>query len=267
MRTRQLSSTRLRPRAFAIAYRMLGSVAEAEDVVQEAMLRLHRELEGGRADDRVAARVRCRRSSRGWRSTSCARHARGASSTSASGCQSRSSARRQADDPATEAETADSLSMAFLVLLESLTPEQRAALLLHDVFDYRYDEIAEIVGTSEANARQLATRARAARSTSAGRASRPRRTARAAGRRVLRRVRRGRRRRARGAAGRGRRAAGRRRRQGPGAGAVAHGRARVARTIARLDAPGRREVGRARRSAWPRSTASPARCCSPRTGA
>ncbi len=47
-----------------------------------------------------------------------------------------------ADDPATEAETADSLSLAFLVLLESLTPEQRAAFLLHDVFDYRFEEVA-----------------------------------------------------------------------------------------------------------------------------
>jgi RNA polymerase sigma-70 factor (ECF subfamily) len=64
------------------------------------------------------------------------------------------------DDPAREAETADSLSVAFLVLLESLTPEQRASFLLHDVFDYRFDEIADIVGTSAANARQLASRAR-----------------------------------------------------------------------------------------------------------
>ena len=55
---------------------------------------------------------------------------------------------------------ADSLSMAFLVLLESLSPEQRAVLLLHDVFDYGYGEIARIVGKSEANTRQLATRAR-----------------------------------------------------------------------------------------------------------
>jgi RNA polymerase sigma-70 factor (ECF subfamily) len=63
-------------------------------------------------------------------------------------------------DPARQAELADSLSMAFLVLLESLSPEQRAALLLHDVFDYGYAEIAEIVGKSEDNARQLAARAR-----------------------------------------------------------------------------------------------------------
>ena len=55
---------------------------------------------------------------------------------------------------------ADSLSVAMLVLLESLSPEQRAVLLLHDVFDYRYPEIAPIVGKSEDNVRQLATRAR-----------------------------------------------------------------------------------------------------------
>ena len=55
---------------------------------------------------------------------------------------------------------ADSLSLAMLVLLESLSPEQRAVLLLHDVFDYDYPEIAEIVGKSEDNVRQLATRAR-----------------------------------------------------------------------------------------------------------
>ena len=61
---------------------------------------------------------------------------------------------------ARKAEMADSLSLAFLVLLESLSPEQRAAFLLHEVFDEPYDRIAEIVGTSEQNARQLATRAR-----------------------------------------------------------------------------------------------------------
>ena len=67
---------------------------------------------------------------------------------------------RPDDDPARKAEIADSLSLAFLVLLESLSPEQRAAYLLRDVFDEPYDRIAEIVGTSEQNARQLATRAR-----------------------------------------------------------------------------------------------------------
>jgi RNA polymerase sigma factor (sigma-70 family) len=63
-------------------------------------------------------------------------------------------------DPAWEAELADSLSFAFLVVLESLSPEQRAAFLLREVFDYPYDRIAEIVGKSEDNVRQLNARAR-----------------------------------------------------------------------------------------------------------
>jgi ketosteroid isomerase-like protein len=64
------------------------------------------------------------------------------------------------DDPARHAEMADSLSVAMLVLFETLSPEQRAVLLLRDVFDYGYDEIARIVGKNEDNVRQLATRAR-----------------------------------------------------------------------------------------------------------
>ena len=64
------------------------------------------------------------------------------------------------DDPAQQAEMADSLSLAMLVLLDSLSPQQRAVLLLHDVFDYDYARVAEIVGTSQDNVRQLATRAR-----------------------------------------------------------------------------------------------------------
>ena len=147
----------LRQPAFAIAYRMLGSVGDAEDVVQEGLLRLHRAREGG---ERIE-------SPRAYLSTVVSRlaldHLRSAA------------VRRETyvgewlpeplvagadDDPAHKAEMADSLSLAFLVLLESLSPEQRAAYLLHDVFDEPYDRIAEIVGTSDQNARQLATRAR-----------------------------------------------------------------------------------------------------------
>lgn len=65
-----------------------------------------------------------------------------------------------ADDPARKAEMADSLSLAFLVLLESLSPEQRAAFLLHEVFEEPYERVAEIIATSEENARQLVSRAR-----------------------------------------------------------------------------------------------------------
>jgi RNA polymerase sigma-70 factor (ECF subfamily) len=147
----------LRRSAFAIAYRMLGSAGEAEDVVQEGLLRLHRARQGG---ERIE-------SPRAYLSTVVSRLALD---------QLRSArARRESyvgewlpepliasedEDPARQAEMADSLSLAFLVLLESLSPEQRAAFLLHEVFDEPYERIAEIIGTSEQNARQLASRAR-----------------------------------------------------------------------------------------------------------
>ena len=147
----------LRPAAFAIAYRMLGSVAEAEDVVQEALLRFHRarqtgpEIESPRAfvatvttrlaiDELRSARARREQYVGEWLPEPVLTD--------------------NPDDPARHAEMADSLSLALLVLLESLSPEQRAVLLLRDVFDYGYDEIARIVDKSEANVRQLASRAR-----------------------------------------------------------------------------------------------------------
>jgi RNA polymerase sigma factor (sigma-70 family) len=153
----------LRPVAFAIAYRMLGSVSEAEDVVQEALLRVHQALDGS---ERIA-------SPRAFVATVTTRLAINELRSAR--------ARRERyvgewlpepiitdghDDPARHAETADSLSLAMLamlamlVLLESLSPEQRAVLLLHDVFDYGFAAISEIVGKSEDNVRQLATRAR-----------------------------------------------------------------------------------------------------------
>jgi RNA polymerase sigma-70 factor (TIGR02957 family) len=141
----------LRPSAFAVAYRMLGSVSEAEDVVQEGFLRLHRAREGGeRIESTVVSRLSLDhlRSARVRRETYVGEWLPEPLVASAD------------DDPARKAEMADSLSLAFLVLLESLSPEQRAAFLLREVFDEPYDRIAEIVGTSEQNARQLATRAR-----------------------------------------------------------------------------------------------------------
>jgi len=147
----------LRPAAFALAYRMLGSVAEAEDIVQEALLRLHRVLEQG---ERIA-------SPRAYLATVTARLALD---------ELRSARARREQyvgewlpepivtdpdaDPAARAELVDSLALAFLIILERLSPDQRAALLLRDVFDYAYDEIAALLDTSEANARQLAARAR-----------------------------------------------------------------------------------------------------------
>ncbi len=147
----------LRPVSFAIAYRMLGSVSEAEDIVQEVLLRVHQALEAG---EQIA-------SPRGFVATLTTRLAINELNSAR--------ARREhyvgewlpepiitdgLDDPAWHAEIADSLSLAVLVLLERLSPEQRAALVLHDVFDYGYPEIAAIVGKSEDNVRQLATRAR-----------------------------------------------------------------------------------------------------------
>jgi RNA polymerase sigma-70 factor (TIGR02957 family) len=146
----------LRPRAFAIAYRMLGSVSEAEDVVQEALLRMHSALERGEEISSPRAYV-------GTVVTRLAidelRSARFRRETYVGEWLPEPLADPE-EDPAAQAEQADSLSLAFLVLLESLSPEQRAAFLLHDVFDYGYPEVAEIVGTSEQNARQLASRAR-----------------------------------------------------------------------------------------------------------
>jgi RNA polymerase sigma-70 factor (ECF subfamily) len=145
----------LRPRAFAIAYQMLGSVGEAEDVVQEAFLRMHQTLQ---RDEPIA-------SPRAYIATLVTRLAID---------QLRSARVRREryvgewlpeplvtdPSPADRAETADSLSLAFLVLLESLSPQQRAAFLLREVFDYPYPEVAEIIGTDVDSTRHLVARAR-----------------------------------------------------------------------------------------------------------
>ena len=136
----------LRPLAFSIAYRMLGSVSEAEDVVQEGLLRLHRadDVEHPKA---FVATVVTRlsidelRSARSRRETYVGPWLPEPLLTDS-----------RPDD--------ESVSMALLVTLEALSPVERAVFLLHDVFDYGYDEIAEIVGKTRENCRQLAVRAR-----------------------------------------------------------------------------------------------------------
>jgi RNA polymerase sigma-70 factor, ECF subfamily len=147
----------LRPRLFSIAYGIVGSVSEAEDIVQEAFLRFHREQREGTDIE----------SPKAWLSTVTTRLAINLVRSAR--------VRREAyvgtwlpepllTDPAPDAsqhaETADSLSMALLVLLESLSPLERAVFLLREVFDYGYDEIASVVGKSEENCRQIAVRAR-----------------------------------------------------------------------------------------------------------
>ena len=147
----------LRPLMFSIAYRMTGSVSDAEDIVQEAFLRLTRTLRDGASissPKAFLATVTTRLAISHLRSARVRREAYvGAwlpepllTSTE--------------PDPADRAEMADSLSMAFLVLLESLSPTERAVFLLHEVFGYDYAEIAGITGKSEPNCRQILARAR-----------------------------------------------------------------------------------------------------------
>lgn len=147
---------RHRRRLQAIAYRMLGSMAEAEDAVQEAWLRL------GHADTDAVANLG------GWLTTVVGRI-----------CIDALRARRARQeeyvgswlpepivspdeqlDPEREALLADSVGIALLVVLETLTPAERLAFVLHDMFGVSFEEIGPIVGRSTAAARQLASRGR-----------------------------------------------------------------------------------------------------------
>jgi RNA polymerase sigma-70 factor (ECF subfamily) len=146
-----------RPKLFGVAYRMLGSVADAEDVIQETYLRWQ---EVANADDEI-------QSPSAYLTTMVSRRCLD---------ELRSARRRREEyvgewlpeplleddhlDPAATTELADSLSTAFLVVLEALSPGERAAFLLHDVFGYEYPELARILGRAEPACRQLVTRAR-----------------------------------------------------------------------------------------------------------
>jgi RNA polymerase sigma-70 factor (TIGR02957 family) len=146
----------LRPLAFSIAYRMLGSASEAEDVVQESFLRLHRAADDGEvhAPKAYLATVATRLSIDRLRS------ARARREQYVGTWLPEPIVIDEELEAVTEAEAADSLSLAFLVLLESLTPDERAVFLLREVFDHGYPEIARIVGKREDNVRQIAARAR-----------------------------------------------------------------------------------------------------------
>ena len=142
---------------FSIAYRMTGSISDAEDIVQEAFLRLTRVLRDGTSIDSpkaYLATVTTRLAISHLRSARVRRE-------SYVGAWLPEPLLADAEpDPAERAEMSDSLSMAFLVLLESLTPTERAVFLLHEVFGYDYKEIAGITGKSETNCRQILARAR-----------------------------------------------------------------------------------------------------------
>ena len=147
----------LRPLMFSIAYRMTGSVAEAEDLVQEAFFRMGRAQESGVTVE----------SPKAYLTTTVTRlainHLRSAR------------VRRESyvgtwlpepvvtdlhENPEQMVELSDSLSMAFLLLLESLSPVERAVFLLREVFEYPYEDIAQVVDKNEANCRQIFARAR-----------------------------------------------------------------------------------------------------------
>jgi RNA polymerase sigma-70 factor, ECF subfamily len=139
----------------AVAYRMLGSLSEAEDAVQEGWLRLSRadtsEVEDLRAWlTTVVARV-CLDMLRSRKS----RHEESLDISATEPLASHDST-----DPEHEALLADSVGLALLVVLDTLTPGERLAFVLHDMFDLPFDEIASIVGRSSTATRQLASRAR-----------------------------------------------------------------------------------------------------------
>ena len=151
-----------RPLMFSIAYRMTGSVSDAEDIVQEAFLRLTRVLRDGvqvTSPKAYLATVTTRLAISHLRSARVRREAY-VGAWLPEPLVTDELAPATVPDPAERAEMSDSLSMAFLVLLESLTPTERAVFLLREVFGYEYAEIAEITGKSEPNCRQIFTRAR-----------------------------------------------------------------------------------------------------------
>jgi len=147
----------LRPLLFSIAYQMTGSVVDAEDIVSESYVRLHRAL----------AEKRQIRNLKQYLTTAVTRlsidHLR------ATHVRRESYVGPWLPEPLVDASTvvdferielADTLSMAFLVLLESLSPAERAVFLLREVFEFEYSEIAGIIEKSEANCRQLLRRAK-----------------------------------------------------------------------------------------------------------
>jgi RNA polymerase sigma-70 factor (ECF subfamily) len=146
----------LRPLVFSIAYRMLGSVVEAEDVTQEAFLRLHRDTTEAASPEAYATTVTVRLAIDHLRSARVRRER-----YVGSWLPEPLLTTGEEFDPAARAETDESLSVAFLAVLERLSPVQRAVFLLREVFEYDYDQIAAIVAKSPQTCRQILVRARA----------------------------------------------------------------------------------------------------------
>ena len=141
-----------RPRLRAVAYRMLGSAAEADDAVQEAWLRFHR-TDAGEIDSIPA-----------WLTTVVARVCLSLLRTRRNHREEPLDGQPEPDDdrrdPGQEAELADSVGLALLVVLDALGPAERVAFVLHYMFAVPFDEIAPVIGKTPAATRQLASRAR-----------------------------------------------------------------------------------------------------------
>lgn len=148
-----------RPVLQGIAYRMLGSMAEAEDAVQETFLRWHRQDQAEQLSDI--------REPKAWLITTLTRHcidrlrAAKAQRLSYVGMWlPEPVVQEPAVEPVDRLELAETLSMALLMMLERLTPDERAAFLLHEVFETDYPDVARILGKTEAACRQLVHRAK-----------------------------------------------------------------------------------------------------------
>jgi RNA polymerase sigma-70 factor (ECF subfamily) len=146
---------RERARLIGLAYRMTGSLGDAEDIVQDALLRAHRAgLDGIESPAAYLTTITTRLAIDHQRSARVRRE------SYVGPWLPEPIAADPAPDAAAAAELADHLSMAFLVVLETLSPEERAVLLLHDVFAYPHSEIADMLGRTDASCRQLLSRAR-----------------------------------------------------------------------------------------------------------
>ncbi|MEO8889389.1 MAG: RNA polymerase sigma-70 factor [Jatrophihabitantaceae bacterium] len=149
--------TSVRPLLFSIAYRMLGTVSEAEDVVQESFLRLHRAVADGTQVQTPKAYLTTTATRL---SLDVLRSARRRRESYIGEWLPEPLLQDRTPGPAEHAELSDSLSMAFLVVLESLNPVERAVFLLREVFGYEFEAVAEFVERTPDNCRQILVRAR-----------------------------------------------------------------------------------------------------------
>ena len=143
----------VRPRLFGIAYRVLGSASEADDVVQDAWIRWQRTDRGQIRDPAAFLATMTARVALTVGQSARARHEISSEPLHADAVD-------VGDDPSRVAEQGEALELALFALLEKLSATERAAYVLREAFDYPHRRIADVLGLSEANARQIVTRAR-----------------------------------------------------------------------------------------------------------